>query len=255
MKTDLGTLVLSGTNTYTAGTAINGGTVQISADANLGAAGGALSLDGGTLRNTAAVASSRTVTLNAGGGTFNTLDTLSLNGVVGGAGALTKTGAGTLVLAGTNTYQGGTVINGGTVEVSTDVNLGNASGALAFNGGTLHTTASFTAARNVTLNAGGGTFDTDNLTRLTLANAVGGVGALAKTGAGTLVLTAANAYGGGTTISSGTLQLGNGGATGSIAGNVLNNGTLCSTATTPTASAALSPAPAGSTRSAAASRS
>ncbi|MGK9286653.1 autotransporter-associated beta strand repeat-containing protein [Sinorhizobium meliloti] len=226
VKTDLGTLVLSGTNTYSAGTAINGGTVEISADANLGAAGGVLGLDGGTLRNTAAVVSGRTVTLNAGGGTFATLDTLTLNGVVGGAGALTKTGAGTLVLAGTNSYQGGTVINGGTVAVSADANLGNAAGALAFNGGTLNTTGTFTAARTVTLNAGGGTFDTDNLTRLTLTNTVGGVGALTKAGAGTLVLTGTNSYGGGTTIAGGTLQLGNGGATGSITGNVLNNGTF-----------------------------
>ena len=36
----------------------------------------------------------------------------------------------------------------------------------------------------------------------------------------------ANTYTGGTTISAGTLQLGNGGTAGSILGNVLNNGTL-----------------------------
>ncbi|MGO4843612.1 autotransporter-associated beta strand repeat-containing protein, partial [Rhizobiaceae sp. 2RAB30] len=33
-------------------------------------------------------------------------------------------------------------------------------------------------------------------------------------------------YGGGTTISAGTLQIGNGGTTGSIVGNVVNDGTL-----------------------------
>lgn len=226
VKTDLGTLVLSGTNTYTSGTAINGGTVQIANDANLGNAAGGLSFAGGTLRNTAAITTARSVTLNAAGGTFETAADLTLNGVVGGAGTLTKAGSATLVLAGTNTYQGGTVINAGTVEVSTNANLGNASGSLTFNGGTLHSTGTFTAARNVTLNAGGGTFETDSLTTLTLANAVTGAGALTKSGAGTLVLTGANTYGGGTTISSGTLQLGNGGATGSITGNVLNNGTV-----------------------------
>jgi outer membrane autotransporter protein len=47
-----------------------------------------------------------------------------------------------------------------------------------------------------------------------------------KIGAGVLVLTAANTYTGGTTISAGTLQLGNGGASGSIAGEVINNGVL-----------------------------
>jgi len=49
---------------------------------------------------------------------------------------------------------------------------------------------------------------------------------LTKAGAGTLILTADNTYTGGTTISAGTLQLGNGGSTGSIAGDVLNNGVL-----------------------------
>ncbi len=39
---------------------------------------------------------------------------------------------------------------------------------------------------------------------------------LVKSGSGTAVLTANNSYGGGTTISSGTLQIGNGGATGTL---------------------------------------
>ena len=226
VKADLGTLVLSGTNSYTAGTAINGGTVEVSADINLGAAAGALSLDGGTLHNTAAFASARAVTLGVGGGTFEIDADLALNGVIGGAGALTKVGGATLVLAGTNSYQGGTVINGGTIEVSANANLGNASGTLTLDGGTLRSTAIFTTARNVTLNAAGGTFDTNGGTALTLASAVTGAGDLAKGGAGTLVLAATNTYGGGTTISDGTLQLGNGGTAGSITGDVLNDGML-----------------------------
>ncbi|WFU13314.1 autotransporter outer membrane beta-barrel domain-containing protein (plasmid) [Rhizobium sp. CB3090] len=226
VKSDLGTLVLSGSNSYTGGTAINGGTLQISSDANLGAANGPLSLDGATLTNTASVVSNRTVTLNTGGGTFDALDTISLGGSVGGAGTLTKTGSGTLVLNGANSYQGGTVINGGTVQVASDANLGDAAGALTFNGGALHTTGSFTSARAATLSAGGGIFDTDNLTTLTLRSAIGGTGALTKSGTGTLVLAADNNYAGGTTIAAGTLQLGNGGASGSITGNVVDNGTL-----------------------------
>ncbi|MBV8899999.1 MAG: autotransporter-associated beta strand repeat-containing protein, partial [Verrucomicrobia bacterium] len=51
-------------------------------------------------------------------------------------------------------------------------------------------------------------------------------GSLTKVGTGTLTLTGTNTYSGGTTISAGTLQLGNGGTTGSIAGNVTDNAIL-----------------------------
>lgn len=223
-KSDLGTLVLSGTNTYTGGTTVNGGTLQISGDSNLGDATGALTLDGGTLRNTAAFTSARVVALNTNGGTFDTQANLTLSGVIGGTGALTKIGNGTLTLAGSNSYAGGTSINGGTVSVSSDANLGNASGALSFNGGTLQNTATFVSSRGITLNAGGGTFQTTS--DLTLSGAIGGTGALTKADAGTLMLTANNTYAGGTTIAAGALQLGNGGAAGSITGNVIDNGTL-----------------------------
>jgi outer membrane autotransporter protein len=55
---------------------------------------------------------------------------------------------------------------------------------------------------------------------------ISGTGAVTKEGAGTLTLTGATTYSGGTTISAGTLQLGSGGTTGSIAGNIVNNGIL-----------------------------
>ena len=55
---------------------------------------------------------------------------------------------------------------------------------------------------------------------------VGGNVVVNQIGSGTTALTGANSYSGGTTITAGTLQLGNGGTTGSITGNVVNNATL-----------------------------
>ena len=60
----------------------------------------------------------------------------------------------------------------------------------------------------------------------TIASELTGNGGIDKHDVGTLVLTGTNSYTGGTTITSGTLQLGNGGASGSILGDVLDNGTL-----------------------------
>ncbi|MBZ9850374.1 autotransporter-associated beta strand repeat-containing protein [Mesorhizobium sp. CA14] len=227
LKTELGTLVLSGANSYSGGTAINGGTVQVASDANLGDASGGLSLNGGTLHTTADIVSARAVTLNAGGGTFDTdsATSLALTNIVSGAGTLTKEGGGTLVLSGANSYQGGTVINGGAVEITADANLGNAAGKVTFDGGTLHQTlSSIVTGRSATLQTGGGTFQVDNA--LQWEGAVDGAGALTKTGTGALFLSADNTYAGGTTIASGTLLLGTGGTTGSILGDVVDNGTL-----------------------------
>lgn len=114
-KTDAGTLVLSGANTYTGGTTVLGGVLSVAADNNLGDAAGALTLSGGTLRNTAAFGSARGVILSAAGGTFDTVADLTLSGAISGAGSLAKTGAGTLTLTGTNSYGGNTLVGAGTL--------------------------------------------------------------------------------------------------------------------------------------------
>ncbi len=227
-KTDLGTLVLQGNNSYTGGTAINGGVLQIASNVNLGDTTGGMSFNGGTLRTTTDFTIDRATVLESRGGTIDTFGAtrLDYDGVVSGDGGLTKIGAGTLVLNGENTYAGGTAVNGGTVQISSDANLGAASGPLGINGGTLHSTGNIAMNRATTIGAGNATIETDAGTILTQQGNIAGTGALTKAGDGALVLTGTGTYSGGTTIASGLLQLGDGGTSGSIVGNVNNNGIL-----------------------------
>ena len=60
---------------------------------------------------------------------------------------------------------------------------------------------------------------------LVVSGVVQGTPSLIKTGSGTLVLTNNNTYSGTTTVSGGTLRIGGGGTTGSIAGNLVSNAT------------------------------
>jgi autotransporter-associated beta strand protein len=220
-----GTLVLSGANSYSGGTSVQSGTVSISSDDNLGS--GNLLLDGGTLQTTATFASNRRTTLGGRGGTFNTNSgtNFTFGGTLDGAGALTKIGGGTLTLSGVNTYSGGTRLNAGTVSISSDSNLGALSGGVTFNGGTLQTTADLTSSRAMTLE-GAGTFETANGSTFHVRSGISGAGALNKSGDGRLILSAANAYTGGTNVLSGALQLGDCGTTGSIVGDVRVDGAL-----------------------------
>ncbi|WP_407977145.1 autotransporter-associated beta strand repeat-containing protein [Brucella pseudogrignonensis] len=151
--------------------------------------------------------------------------TATINAGIAGDGQLVKSGAGTLVLNGTNSYAGGTLINGGTLRISSDANLGDSSGALSLDGGSLNTTASMTSTRAVSL-TGTGTFAVNASTALTLSGPISGSGALSKTAPGPLILAGSASYSGGTTIAAGTLQIGNGGVTGSVSGDISNNGAL-----------------------------
>ncbi|MBR0706823.1 autotransporter domain-containing protein [Bradyrhizobium liaoningense] len=116
VKTGTGTLTLSGANTYTGGTTFAGGTVSVSSDANLGDLAGGLTFNGGTLQisGTAFNATARTVTLGAGGGTFDIADAANdfvISQSISG-GTLTKSGAGTLTLTGAAGFSGATVSAG-----------------------------------------------------------------------------------------------------------------------------------------------
>ncbi len=204
-KTDLGTLTLGGANTYTGGTQIVGGAIAISSDANLGAVGTGLTLDGGTLITTANITTPRAVTLGANGGAFApaSATALTLSGAVSGAGVLTKADAGTLIIT-SAAAPASTIVSGGTLQIG----AGGASGSIS---GDVVDNATLNFNRSDTITYGG---------------AVTGSGALVQAGAGTLVLTGDSFFSGATTIAAGTLQLGDGGTTGSVTSDIVDNGTL-----------------------------
>lgn len=118
-----------------------------------------------------------------------------------------KTGESVWVLTGTTANVTPWVINQGTLSISSDANLGGSAGGLTLAGGALQTTADVISNRSVTLGNNGGSFDTDGHT-LTLDGQVSGAGSLIKVGAGTLILNNTNAYTGDTTVSGGTLEVG-----------------------------------------------
>lgn len=155
---------------------------------------------------------------------------INITSAIGGTGPLTKDGAGTgvLYLGSSNTYTGGTVINSGTISVNGSGRLGDASGSLTINNGTLQlTTTSITnATRSIILGHTNSTFDVaPAISYISTSGIFSGSGNLNKTGAGILELQAANTYNGSTYINAGTLRLNRtGGTTIPVTNNVIING-------------------------------
>jgi autotransporter-associated beta strand protein len=251
-KDGSGSLVLSGTNTYTGATTINDGTISVSAlanggaNSNLGASSNAaanLVLNGGTLQYTgAAVSTDRLFTLGTTAG--STID-------ASGSGALNLTNAGSIALSGTNTARTLTLTgaNSGANTIAAilaDNGTGATSltksgaGTWVLSGANTYSGATTISAGALQIGAGGttGTLGTGAVTdnaslvinrsnAYTVASAVSGTGSLTQSGAGTTSLTGANTYSGTTTIGAGALQIGAGGTTGSLGtGAVVDNATL-----------------------------
>lgn len=164
-----------------------------------------------------------------------------LNSSFASGGSLIKQGSGTLVLSNTsNNYTGtnnttlnanGTQIAAGTLAIAADTSLGLApAGAynnLQFTGtGTLRSNASISlnSNRNISIaSAATATFDNNGNT-LTVNGVINGTGGnLVSAGSGTTALTADNTYTGTTTISAGTLQIGNATSTGSLGSGAVTN--------------------------------
>jgi autotransporter-associated beta strand protein len=250
VKSGNGVLTLTGNNNFSGGTTINAGTLQI--------AGGFLFSGIGNVEN------SGTLTFNhpssfvdfngviTGSGTVNKLGTNTLGllanntytgvttihagtleignggptgniagdivnnaslkfrrssassyaGMISGSGSVTQA-FGFLTFTGTNTYTGGTTVSG-TLQIGNGGTAGSIVGNVNVSG-------------NLTFNRSDDT---------TFRGIISGSGTVSKLGPGRLTLTGANNYAGGTTISGGTLQIGDGGTSAALGGNVTNNGAL-----------------------------
>ncbi|MDR1498299.1 MAG: autotransporter-associated beta strand repeat-containing protein [Puniceicoccales bacterium] len=155
---------------------------------------------------------------------------MTLQNAVSGAGRLLKTGDGTVTISGDKSYTGGTEITGGFILFTQLGNFGT--GGITLNGGGLRWgwgTLVDISTRQITIGDNGGIFDTNSNSIALGGLAITGTGTLSKVGFGTLTLTAANAYTGGTSISAGKLVFADGalGTTGDI---VLKGGELGFTA-------------------------
>jgi len=211
-KIGTGSWSLTGSNTYSGVAAVNAGTLQLgSSNALLG--GGAISFGGGTLQFSSAntvdysgviVNSGSAIAIDTNGQNVTFATSLASSN----SGGLTKIGAGTLSLTGSHVYTGPTTISAGTLQ---------------FGDGT--TNGSIVAGSGIADNA---TLAFNVVGNQSCGNVISGTGVLTKSGAGTLTMTGSNAYTGATTISSGTLQIGDGTTDGSIASSsgITNSGAL-----------------------------
>ncbi|ENT07122.1 autotransporter-associated beta strand repeat-containing protein, partial [Brucella sp. F23/97] len=230
-----GRWTVSGSAIVSGETTLNGGALVVTGPAALGvqaitAQGGAIEASGDQVLDQSFVLKNNPYGASTSGLVVQGADNLVLSGVLSDVGRLTKNGSGTLTLTADNTYTGGTVFAGGVVSVDKEVRLGG--GDLTFNGGTLQVTGTgwTSTSRAVSLQAGGGTFDIeDAANNFAVTQGVTGAGGLMKSGTGTVTLSGANSYTGGTKVSAGTLVVANdntgGGTTTVDAGAGLQIGT------------------------------
>jgi fibronectin-binding autotransporter adhesin len=250
-KSNAGALTIANSNSYTGGTSITDGTLNVNNNGALGtgplaiAAGtaktldsttpgitltannaqnwnddfafaGTNSLDMGTGAVTVGGSGTRTVTVTAG--------TLSVGELRAPTQSFTKLGNGTLVLTSTGTSGStdGSIISGlnaaaGTLQINRAGASGSSSGDLTVNGSI--------SGSGTIVNGGGderwlvvNTTTTDSFNGTLTNGSTGGLG-LEKLGTGTLTVTGSNSYSGTTTVGGGTLILA-GSNTGTGATNV-----------------------------------
>ena len=189
---------------------ITGGNIALSSNLETTGTGQSLTLTAangsisGAGNITTAVGNTASITLDAA-----TAGTLS--GLISGGGSMVKQGSATMTLTGANSYSGTTTISSGTLQV------GNAGVTGALGSGAVVNNAALIFNRDATAD-------------LTVSSAISGTGTVSQSGAGKTILSADNSYSGATSVSGGTLQIGNATTTGTLgtasAVTLSNNATL-----------------------------
>ncbi len=214
IKQGAGQQNLSGANTFTGGIALANGTLGYGS--NLAFGTGAVTVTGASTlsASNAALNIGNNIILNAGLTWTGAASTLS--GVISGAGTLTKASNGGLTLTNAaNSFSGGILFNAGQIR---------------FGNGALGTGTITTTAQQVTMSTAGGSASIGNNIVLggqlnfelptgpdilALTGVISGAGTLySKSGTGTLLLSGANTYSGGTLVDVGTLGIQNATAAG-----------------------------------------
>ncbi|MCY1167214.1 autotransporter-associated beta strand repeat protein [compost metagenome] len=257
-KIGTGTLTLtSGGNTYTDATTLNAGTLALSGTGSIAsssavnlATGATFDISGHaggtsitTLGNTAA---GQTGTVNLGGNTLTLTNANSVfDGVIQGTGGLRLAG-GLQFLIGANTYSGATTVSAGTLRAGQTNTFSATSATTVATGGTLdlngfnQSIGSLAGSGNVNLASARLTTGGDNSSTSFSGQLNGSLGSLIKTGTGTLTLTGASTFGGGTTLNAGALTLGNGLAAASLSRSTGTGATVSGSAGTVLTVSALS---------------
>jgi autotransporter-associated beta strand protein len=231
-----GVLTLAGASNYTGDITVNAGAGTL----YLSPASGVTSTFSGQMLGSGSVAVSGAGTvvfagssgfsgaINVQTGTLNFAPPANVSnsygGIIGG-GSICKSGLGTVTLAGDNSYTGTTTVSAGMLDCRTasslssgryavsggKLQLGNRSLAVAglqVSGGTLSCNGTITSSSTYDIQGG------------TITAVLAGNVGLNKGGAGTVTFLTDNTYSGLTTISAGTLQLGQRSITGGVAGDI-----------------------------------
>ena len=228
-KTGAGTLTLSGTNSYSGLTTIDAGTLAISSADNLsGTSGIRFEVGGsGTLYATSSLTLNKTIAqgdTSPGAGKYlvDSGTTLTLSGVISGAGQFQKEGDGAIILNNANNYSGRTVVNAGILQLGTSGSIINdnmdiVGGTYDMNGHNQY------LANTLTLGASNGStagtiLSSSGTSTLTVDSSIAvrngkisanlaGTAGLTKATAATVTLSGTNTYGGATAVNGGKLTI------------------------------------------------